>query len=166
MTLEGANHVTACTYVAYQSNPPSSGDHYPVPTQHKSYTTPVPRGFWVHNLEHGGVVFSYNCPAGCADEVAAAQAVIDAAPIDPTCSASGTARRVLMTPDPHLDVRFAASAWGFTLRADCFDPAAFAAFLTAHYGMGPEAVCWDGPDQSLGQPAMCGEPGFVLPDGG
>jgi hypothetical protein len=166
MPIEGATHVTPCTYVDYQSNPPTSGNHYPVPTQHKSYTTPVPRGFWVHNLEHGGVVFSYNCPTGCADDIAAAQAVIDAAPIDPVCAASGTARRVLMTPDPHLDVKFAASAWGFSLRADCFDKTAFAAFLANHYAMAPEAVCWDGPDQSMGQPADCGEPGFVPPDGG
>ena len=159
-------HVPACTYVQYVSNPPSSGNHYGAPTQHKSYATPVPRGFWVHNLEHGGIVFSYNCPGGCAAELAAAQAVIDAAPVDPTCAAAGTLRRVLMTPDPHLDVRFAASAWGFTLRATCFDPQAFGAFLAAHYRMGPEDVCWDGPDQSQGQPPLCGEPGFVPPDAG
>jgi hypothetical protein len=163
--LTTANHVTPCTYVDYASNPPSSGDHYPVPTQHKTYTTPVVRGFWVHNLEHGGVVFSYNCPSGCDAEVAMLQAIIDAFPVDPLCEQSGFAKRVLMTPDPHLDVKFAASAWGFVLRSDCMNPSSFSTFLSAHYNMGPEQVCWDGPDQSVGQPDGCGEPGF-MPDGG
>jgi len=38
-----------------------------------------------------------------------------------------------MLPDPDLDVRFAASAWGFTLKAACFDRDAFAS-RAEHFG--------------------------------
>ncbi|MBV9948241.1 MAG: DUF3105 domain-containing protein, partial [Myxococcales bacterium] len=105
------------------------------------------------------VVVTYRCPDGCASEVAAAQTWIDALPDDPLCDpASGDPHvRVLMTPDPDLDVNFAASAWGWTLRAGCFDPDAFTAFFAAHYGNGPEAICSNGADLSGGVQDGCGE---------
>ncbi len=34
----------------------------------------------MHNLEHGGVVFLYNCPLGCEDEIADLQSVMEARP--------------------------------------------------------------------------------------
>jgi hypothetical protein len=43
-----------------------------------------------------------------------------------------------MTPDPTLDVKFAAAAWGHTLRAPCFDAQAFAAFIAERKDKGPE----------------------------
>lgn len=118
----------------------------------------MPPGFWVHNLEHGGIAFLYNCPGGCAAEVAAAQAIIDAYPIDPSCAGQGTDKRILMAPDPTLDVRWAAAAWGQILRETCFDAAALSSFLVYRYGMGPEATCWNGEDATMaGHPANCGK---------
>lgn len=141
-------HIPACSTFNYPDNPPAGGPHYPIWAAYKSYTFPVPRGFWVHDLEHGAVVFSYNCcasSAGCADEVARVQALIDAMPEDPTCSAP-VSRRVVLTPDPLLDVRWGVSAWGFTLRADCVDEQLFREFYLNHYGHGPEDLCGDGTD--------------------
>lgn len=161
--IEGRTHVAECSYVHYDTLPPSSGNHYPVWAAYKTYTLPVPEGYWVHNLEHGTVVLSYNCEdAGCAEDVAAAQTFMDGYPADPVCTSleAGVEHRLLMTPDPHLDVRFAASAWGWTLRANCFDPVAFQAFADAHYGQGPEDLCGDGEDVvgATGAPASCGAP--------
>jgi len=135
---EGQTHLVLCSTTCYGTNPPSSGNHYGVWPVYKTYSAPVPWGFLVHGLEHGAVILSYNCPCGCPDEVAAAQAWIDALPADPSCN---TPPRVVMAPDPYLDVRWAASAWTWTLRADSFDPVAFQAFFTAHYNMAPEKVC-------------------------
>jgi hypothetical protein len=144
---EGATHVPVCSAVTYVSNPPSSGNHYPIWAAFQTFTTPVPRGFYVHDLEHGAIVITYNCPGGCAAEVAAAQAFIDALPVDPLCGgAAPPNRRVVMTPDPMLDVRWAASAWLWTLTAPCFDPVAFGQFVSAHYGNGPEVECANGVD--------------------
>ena len=114
----------------------------------QSYTFPVPRGFWVHDLEHGAVVYSYNCadaPDGCDEEVAQVQAMIDELPEDPACRWSAR-RRVVLTPDPLLDVRWGASAWGASLRANCVDIERFRQFYLNHFALGPEDVCNDGTD--------------------
>jgi hypothetical protein len=110
------------------------------------------RGFWVHSLEHGAVVITYRCREGCADEVAAAQAFVDGLPMD-----RGTmTRRVILAPDPELDVRFAASAWGYTLRASCFDRDAFSSFYDAHYDHAPESIVGGGTDPTeLCGPSIC-----------
>jgi hypothetical protein len=139
---EGAIHVDCTPVPTYGTNPPSSGNHYGIWADYKTYTTPVPWGHLVHSLEHGAIVIVYNCPDGCADEVEAAQAMIDALPTDATCTAP-TQRRVILAPDPHLDVRWAASAWTWTLRASCFDAAAFNAFALAHYNHAGEDLCFE-----------------------
>jgi hypothetical protein len=157
--IEGYMHVPVCSPVTYGTRPPSSGNHYPIWAAYQTYTNAVPEGFWVHNLEHGSIVFSYNCPSGCDSDIAAAQALLDGLPDDPMCdpSAGNPRVRTLMTPDPGLDVKFAASAWGWTLRADCFDSVAFGAFAKAHYGQGREAICGQGEDLSTGVPSTCGK---------
>jgi hypothetical protein len=50
---------------------------------------------------------------------------------------------VIVSPDPTLDVPFAASAWGYTLRAQCFDRARFADFIQRHANQGPENITGD-----------------------
>ena len=40
----------------YDSNPPSSGPHYPIWADFKEYATPVPDGYLVHAEEHGAVL--------------------------------------------------------------------------------------------------------------
>jgi len=149
----GHLHIQDCAPVTYDSNPPSSGTHYPDWAMYKSYAAPVPWGFLVHDLEHGAIVITYNCPDGCLDEVAQAQALIDGLPTDRSCK--GAPMRIVLVPDPGLgvngdaDVRWAASAWTWTLRAPCFDRDAFASFITAHYqGPDTEAACGGGVDLS------------------
>ncbi|HEY0714560.1 MAG TPA: DUF3105 domain-containing protein [Polyangia bacterium] len=129
----GAAHVESCRPVSYETSPPSSGTHYPSWPVFRAYDKPVPWGFLVHGLEHGAVVIAYNCPDGCADDVAAAKALMAAVP------ARGCGRPpVILTPDPTLTTRFAAAAWGHILRAPCFDRARFLQFITAHINTGPE----------------------------
>jgi hypothetical protein len=52
-------------------------------------------------------------------------------------------RRIL--PDPGLSTPWAASSWGFTLTADCFEPSVFRSFVAAHRdtGVTPELICSD-----------------------
>lgn len=139
---EGFTHIYCTSPTNYQTDPPSSGNHYGCWPEYRTFDVPVPWGNLVHALEHGAVVIVYNCgDAGCPDEVAHAQAFIDAAPLDPAC---GTSRRVILAPDPTLEVRWAASAWTWTLRADCFDDAAFGQFYADHLGHGREAICGGG----------------------
>jgi hypothetical protein len=142
--IEGASHVADCSPVSYGSNPPSSGTHYEHWASFRVYDSPLPRGFWVHSMEHGAVVLAYSCK-DCEDEVEGAKAFIDSLPVDPLCSSgSGPSRRIILTPDPLLETAWAAAAWGHTLTAECFEPEIFRAFVEAHYGAGPERLCADG----------------------
>lgn len=48
----------------YNSDPPTSGPHYPEEARagfHDSNNYKYPAGYLVHNLEHGYVIFWYNC---------------------------------------------------------------------------------------------------------
>jgi hypothetical protein len=136
-----ALHLTQCSAIDYSTNPPSGGDHYAIWAAYQTYDFPLPAGYLVHALEHGAVVFWYNCPEGCADEVAEVEAFIDGLPEDPRCVTSGVPRRTVLVPSPTLASRWAASAWGFALTADCFDSEAFRAFYDEHYGLAPEDLC-------------------------
>ncbi|MEZ4297938.1 MAG: DUF3105 domain-containing protein [Polyangiaceae bacterium] len=158
--LEASPHVTACSEVTYVTNPPTSGPHYPYWAAFKVYSQPVPRGFYVHAMEHGAVVVQYNCAGDCSAEVAALVAYLESRPADPLC-VSPVKNRFIVTPDPLLDVPFAASAWGASLKSQCFDLAALGAFIDAHYAQAPENFCSDGIDPldpAYGFPADCGSP--------
>jgi uncharacterized protein DUF3105 len=140
-------HLVSCTPgVSFDTNPPSGGNHYGNWAAFQNYDFPVPPGFLVHSLEHGAVVFWYNCPEGCADEVAEVEDFIDSLPEDPLCEAEGQGvpRRAILVPYPELESRWAASAWGWTLNAECFDDGAFGDFYAARTGRGREALCLPG----------------------
>ncbi len=140
-----ANHVAIGTPVTYSSNPPSSGPHYPYWAAYQTYAKPVDPRYFVHDLEHGAIVFVYKCndANGCPDVVSALKAASDAIPTDPSCDPSVRVRTVI-TPDPLLDVPVAAVSWGWTYKADCVDAPSLRGFALAHYANGPENLCGDG----------------------
>jgi hypothetical protein len=143
--LLAAIHVAPGTDIQWDSNPPSSGSHYPEWAAYGVASTVVPRGNYVHDLEHGAIVLLYNCgDAGCPDVVSALQAVSEAIPDDPLCVGQGTRVRTLITADPLIDVPVAAAAWGWTYTAACVDLPTLTQFALAHYGHGPETTCAPG----------------------
>ena len=134
----------------WDSNPPSSGDHYPVWAAFQEYDAAVPRGYYVHDLEHGAIDFLYDCPTdagddggACAAIVAGLRQAVASLPDDPLCDPSVRVRFVL-TPDPLVDHPVAACAWGWTYNADCVDLPTLEAFAKAHYGQAPENFCTNG----------------------
>ena len=156
--VEGApNHVPICTPIDYATNPPSGGPHWPIWAAFANYAMPVPHEMYVHDLEHGAVVFTYRCADGCPDVVSALEGVIAAFPADPLCSGEGTNARTVLTPDPALDVPIAASAWGATYTATCLDVASLTSFAAAVYGKGPEVLC--APGEAVGD-VVAGCPGI------
>ncbi len=150
LPLLPATHVAIGSSIQWNSNPPSSGPHYPIWAAYQAYATPVPRGYYVHDLEHGAIVFLYNCgDAGCPDVVAALQSASDAIPDDPLCTSLGEGVRVrtVITPDPLIDVPVAAAAWGWVYKAQCADLPTLRDFAMQHYGQGPEMLCNNGQAQ-------------------
>ena len=56
-SIEGRTHVTK--KVTYHTNPPTSGNHYPIPQDDGVYTKTPPFTHLVHTLEHGRIEIQY-----------------------------------------------------------------------------------------------------------
>ena len=121
--LEQRRHIPEGTTPQYLHNPPVSGEHYGEAwARWQIHTSEVARGYWVHNLEHGGVVFLYR--KGAPDGVDAPPSVVSAlataynrASIDssPECqNVRPPHKRIVVTPDHLLpaDLVWAAVASG------------------------------------------------------
>ncbi len=134
-----ASHVPVGTPITWGDDPPASGASYPVWARYAAYAEVIPRGYWVHDLENGGVALLHRHDADFS-ALEKLRAVYQAIPADAGC---GT-RRALLTPDPLLDATFAVVAWGVVMRCDAVDPGAVLDFVAAHRGHGPVTECADG----------------------
>lgn len=63
----GREHVQDISQVEYNSNPPTSGAHFPVWLKAGVYKAPVSDGYQIHSLEHGYIIVSYNCEKSISD---------------------------------------------------------------------------------------------------
>ena len=131
---QSANHLPGA--IDYTDPPPAGGDHGSCWAPYGTYDTPLGPEFWVHNLEHGAVVFLYDCPEGCEDE------------LEQLRDLPGDQQRTILTPYPELPTRFGAVAWGHRLLSDCLDRDAFERFYSVHFDQAPESV-------PSGPPANC-----------
>ena len=138
-------HVPQGSQITWSSNPPASGEHFPIWAAYDRSYDPLDRGFWVHNAEHGAVVLAYRCDAGCPDVIAGLEDVVRAIPVDAKC-VSPVKSRSLVVADPLLPdgVQVAAIAWGTIYTGSCVDPTALATFVHDFYGSAPEDFCDDG----------------------
>lgn len=120
------DHVS--TPVDYADVPPTNGDHNPCWAEWGVHDEEVPDEQWVHNLEHGGVVFLYRCPEGCDEDVASLTDWADT--LDPG--------RWVVSPYSLMTWSFAAVAWDHRLLLGCLDLDAFEGFYNDHMGRAPE----------------------------
>lgn len=146
-------HVPTCSELTLPHVPPTGGNHYGIWASYRVYETPVPWGFLIHNMEHGGVVLAYDCPSGCPNVVSALTTIASEV-TDATCPTGRN--RMIVVPVPGLGVPIAAVAWGHQYKATCLDRASLTAFVGDHYGMAPEDLCGDGSEVAT----------FCDPDGG
>jgi hypothetical protein len=91
-----------------------------------------PEGYIVHNLEHGYVVFWYNCDllseSECSTLKSEIRTVID--------EFDGV--KLIAFPWSSLDVPLAMTSWDRIFRFDSFDPQTAAAFVRANRNQSPE----------------------------
>jgi hypothetical protein len=55
------DHITDISGVVYNSNPPTSGQHFAIWAKRGAYPYMISDGHLIHSLEHGYVEISYNC---------------------------------------------------------------------------------------------------------
>jgi hypothetical protein len=131
LVITSALHVTGA--VEYDDPPPAGGPHDMCWGMWGVQTTELRPERWVHNLEHGGIVFLYHCEESCDAEVKVLEALTEAHP------------RTVLTSYAALPTRFAVVSWGHRIKSDCLDRAAFEAFYVEHVGHGPESIATDPP---------------------
>jgi hypothetical protein len=111
--------------VDYDDLPPTGGPHDPCWAEWGVHEEEVPDERWVHNLEHGGVVFLHNCPNGCPDAVDRMEKLVTG--------------QAILTPYAALPSRFAVVSWEHRLLMDCADTDAMQAFYDTHFDQAPES---------------------------
>src|SRR5258706_7397394 len=120
------NHLPEGQAIAYPSDPPTYGPHWPAPTTWGFHTEVVPDERAVHNLEHGGVVASYNnIPA---ESLAALQALLTTYPRDKY----GEVKLLIRPYDKIPAGTVALTAWNWIDELSTYDDARVRRFLAAH----------------------------------
>jgi hypothetical protein len=119
----------------YNSDPPTSGPHYAEEAREGFYDSnsyQFPAGYLVHNLEHGYVIFWYNCDlldeSGCTNLKEQIKTTID--------ELGGT--KLIAYPWPSLDVPLVLTSWGRMQRFEAFDSEQAKAFYRANLNKAPE----------------------------
>lgn len=135
---EGNGHFSKESEGTYESNPPTSGDHYGVANETGSgaladgaYLTEIPESRLVHAMEHGRIQIRYS-PDLPEDQQLAVKGVFDEDP-----------GGIIMLPDPDLPYDVAVSAWNNAVGCKTYDPLALDVvrnFRDTFRGNGPENV--------------------------
>ena len=129
-TFEIGDRQHTLAEVTYETLPPAGGPHDPCWVPWAIYDHPIRTERWVHNLEHGGLVFLYNCPEGCADDIASLTAFVQSLPPG----------RAVMAPYAEMDSRVAALAWGVRMSLACVDTVTLQSFYDDTVAHAPENV--------------------------
>ena len=119
----------------YNSDPPTSGPHYAEEANAGFYENnnyKFPAGYLVHNLEHGYVIFWYNCglldEAGCTSLKEQIKTTMD--------DLGG--RKLIAYPWPSLNVPLVMTSWGRMEKFESFDANKAKAFYRANLSRSPE----------------------------
>lgn len=123
----GRNHIPQGTPGSgYNSNPPSSGPHWPAPTKKGVYDNPLPDEWLIHNLEHGYVWIAYKPDVG--DEVKNRLKEI----------VEDDDWKVVLEPRDKNETKIALVAWGRVLKMDEPDYEKVKDFIRTYRNRGPE----------------------------
>ncbi len=127
---QGREHITTTNHPVYNSNPPTSGPHFPQPAEWGSYKEELADENLIHSLEHGGVWISYK--PGIPEEISKK--------LEGFYKKWG--RKVIVAPRSKNDSDIALAAWN---RLDKFNVSEYSDervenFIKAFRNKGPEFV--------------------------
>ncbi|HEX9721828.1 MAG TPA: DUF3105 domain-containing protein [Candidatus Paceibacterota bacterium] len=124
----GREHVPEGTKVTdYNSNPPTSGKHWPSPAEWGAYSSPLPDEQLVHNLEHGGIWISY-------------KEVGDATKEKLNAFAATYPQAVIVTPRAENDSAIVAASWGRALKFEAYNEQLIEDFIRSNVNRSPEPL--------------------------
>lgn len=125
----GRNHVANGSTVSYNSNPPTSGDHYAAAAPARFYDKELPDEQLVHNLEHGHIWIAYK-PSLSGEIIGILK--------------DFGGRNVVVAPRSTNDTDIALVAWGrldkFSVEGGNVDEQRIKDFISRYQNSGPEKV--------------------------
>jgi hypothetical protein len=142
--IQPTGHIAEGTVpeAGYNTEPPTSGPHYPSPLKPGFYdevmasnVQPSADGYLVHNLEHGYVILWYDCqgvtqPGDCSALKDQVRQVID----------RFDSAKLIGFPREGLDLPLVLTSWGRVQRFEKFDLPAVSAFIERNRNRGPEST--------------------------
>lgn len=133
--IVGRDHVAVGTTVTtYNSNPPTSGPHWPADAKNGVYENQLPDEQLVHNLEHGYVWISYKAGSEASPEAGISED--DKKKL--TEIVEGDSWKTILAPREQNDSKIALAAWGRLLKMDELDENKVKEFIKTYRNRGPE----------------------------
>jgi hypothetical protein len=114
--------------ITYNSNPPTSGTHYPDPQHAGVYTKAPPDGNLVHSLEHGTIIIWYNPKKLSREQIKVLTDIFKSIHV----------AKKIMTPRDTLPTAVALSSWGRLLQLQTIEENQIREFFRMNYDKGPE----------------------------
>jgi hypothetical protein len=144
--IAGALHIDESeTPTDWNSDPPTSGQHYARWVPAGFYEEPIPDGFLVHNMEHGYVVVYYDCSslggADCTQLQSAIEAALAEAGMDPQTNTL----KVVVVPRAGMGNPVTYASWGHLYKAEAFVPDELVAYLQTYRSNSDYAPEWNLP---------------------
>jgi hypothetical protein len=122
----------------YNSDPPTSGQHYPEPAEAGFYEEAPPDERLVHNLEHGHIVVYYNCTnlseSACSDLKEGIRQAMDRAGV----VSSTQTLKIVAVPRPDMPNMVTYTSWGRLYGAESFNEDEFLLFVEQNRNRAPE----------------------------
>ena len=127
---QGQKHIKqgSTEHTPYNSNPPTSGDHWPTPAAWGTYDTSLPDEELVHNLEHGGIWISYQ------------PSKLDQKTVNQLKDFAQRYKLIIVEPRANDSAPISLAAWTHLQNLDNYDETAILKFINAYYNQGPEKV--------------------------
>lgn len=133
--IVGRDHVNVGTTVTtYNSNPPTSGPHWPESDKNGIYDNQLPDEELVHNLEHGYIWISYR-PGG---EATGSAGISEGDKKKLAEIVTGDSWKMILEPREKDDSKIVLAAWGRLLKMDSLDEGKIKEFISVYRDKGPE----------------------------
>ena len=139
--IAGAEHIPeGQKAIDYNSDPPTSGQHYAQPAEAGFYEEAPPDERLVHNLEHGHIVVYYNCSGlsdtACEELRDGIREAMEAAGVVP----STRTLKIVAVPRPGMENMITYTSWGKLYRAETFDREELLLFVKQNRNRAPEPL--------------------------
>ncbi|MEX0616390.1 MAG: DUF3105 domain-containing protein [Candidatus Woykebacteria bacterium] len=129
ITIQSRDHINPGTpHPSYNSNPPTSGPHWPTPQTCDIYNEPVADESAIHSLEHGAVWITYK-DKDDTDLAGKLKAIVEK-----------NKAKVLLSPRPENDSKIALSSWGRLMKLSDFDENQISQFIKSNRNNSPEPL--------------------------